>query len=77
MNEEMWTFCPTADGYANKQSEGGTHKRPQIWVGEDVAVVGDGEGIAMNAQLAERTEWWPKTHTHTHTHTHRATQIRS
>lgn len=30
---------------------GNTHEWPQIWMGEDVAVVGDCKGVAVNAQL--------------------------
>ena len=34
---------------------GYTHKWPQIWMGEDVAIVGDRKGVAMNAQLGRHT----------------------
>ena len=62
----------------------GTHKGSQVWVGEDVAVVGDCKRIAVDAQLQGYTHahthirkahtytytYQTRTHTHTHTQTH-------
>lgn len=37
--------------WSQRAAGGHTHQRPQVRVGEDVAVVGDGKSVAMNAEL--------------------------
>lgn len=37
--------------FTERAAGSNTHQGPQVRVGEDVAVVGDGEGVTVNAKL--------------------------